>query len=499
MKSMMPVHKTRLHGFKAAVSAVSVAAVFTLAMITSATSSADALDDGVMQDAFLSMLVEALAVYDIDVASNLNSRAVMGQRIQKPRLGRFPDLPANVLPDSTELENWEAEFAELQIGGIAILVDSDAVSNNNAAEFLQKWLQSTAEQRLFVSFYQEDHSAAEKISELARSYGLHTLYLLDKELLSTAGNLYSTAAQRLAIDSRTARRYRSETTELSFLGERVRRNSNSLFQESGDRSLARREPPVFLKETLGDEFTESTIREIIVPGGVALGETASLTMEISSMSYSAGALILLDNESRQWRLPELDISTVKTLFDFVNRSESIQSDAIVDIDGNGRVRISSAFRDTDAGFEIMHADTLPFEYVANLPVTKSVMIDIGIDWFAGDATGAGADRLAFETDYEVRFLSADNMRLAQTRVALEYEYSSENDTASYQDSWGRDVQRLRDNLDYAGLGSSMAGIANYAGWIGLLRKLREDEVPFLQGRYQFMKVDKSGRATPSRY
>ena len=141
------------------------------------------------------------------------------------------------------------------------------------------------------------------------------------------------------------------------------------------------------------------------------------------------------------------------------------------------------------------ADTLPFDYVPNLPVTKSVVIDIGVEWFAN----ADSDVLAFETDYEVRFLSANNMRLAQTRVALAYQYESLSDSSAYTESWGRDFQRLRDNLDYSGLGSSMVGIANYAGWVGLLRKLREDQVPFLHGRYEFMKVDKSGRDTPSRY
>ena len=130
----------------------------------------------------------------------------------------------------------------------------------------------------------------------------------------------------------------------------------------------------------------------------------------------------------------------------MTRSIAIKSDAIVDIDENGRVRISSALRDTDAGFEIMHADTLPFSYVQNLDVIKSVIIDTGVDWLQQEG-----NKLDFVTNYEVRFLSADNMRLAQTRVALEFEYKQGAESMEFQRSWGRDSRRLRENLDYAGV------------------------------------------------
>lgn len=189
----------------------------------------------------------------------------------------------------------------------------------------------------------------------------------------------------------------------------------------------------------------------------------------------------------------MELPGLKALFDFVERSESIHSDSTVDIDEQGRVSLSSALRDTDVGYNIMHADTQPFDYVRNLPVIKSVMIDIGVHWFEQSQS------LRFETDYELRFLSANNMRFAQTTVALEYKYDSVSAESEYQDAWGRDVGRLHENLDYAGLGQSMAEVANYAGWIGLFRKLHEDRVPFLHGRYEFMKINKLGRNTPSRY
>ena len=412
--------------------------VLLFVMLFSSAGLSEALDDAVAEDVFLRTVAGALAVYDIDVVHNLNARNIARGRIQQPRLGRFPDLPLNTLPSSEEINLWEADYSGGEIGGVAILTDPSA-SLLDAEQFLERWLHASSAARLFVTFYKEDLAAAEKIASVASAYGFKALQLVGGDRLAVAGNLYATAAQRLAIDSREARRYRTEVTELSFLGERVRRNSNSLFSEAGipdDNSLARSEPAVFLKETLGGEFTQSTIREIVVPGGVALGETAILPISVVLMSYGSGAIHLQSAEGEHFALPEIERSTLKARFDFVQRSEAIHSDSIVDIDADGRVKISSAFRDTDPGFDIMHADTLPFKYVPNLAVTKSVIIDIGVDWFTGEN-----GTLAFETEFEVRFLSADNMRIAQTRVALEYAYDSASGSVTYNDAWGREVRR----------------------------------------------------------
>jgi hypothetical protein len=493
---MMPVHRIKREVASSKLAYASKLLVLLLSAMLGSTVVAEALDEAVAQDSFLLTLADALHVYDIDVVHNLNARDVARGRIQRPRLGRFPDLPVNSLPLSQELAVWEGEYEEGEIGAIAIL-GSGSEAESNAASFLHDWLRAPEEDRLFVSFYRSDLQAADRIASVAAAYGYGILTLHGGERPAMAGNLYATAAQRLAIDSKEARRYRSEVTEFSFLGERVRRNSNSLFRDGedrGNRRLVRSEPSVFLKETLGGEFTQSTIREIIVPGGVALGETASLPHVIASMVYGDGVITLIGTADERFVLPQINSATLRVLFDFVERSEAIRSDAIVDIDADGRVKISSALRDTDPGFDIVHADTLPFEYVPNLSVTKSVVIDTSVDWF-GDQT----ETLAFQTGFEVRFLSADNMRIAQTRVALEYQYDSQSGEINYLDSWGRDTVRLRDNLDYAGLGESMQTIASYAGWIGLLRKMYEEQVPFLQGRYEFLKLDKSGRDTPARY
>ena len=498
MRFIIPVQTTRQLARSSLFSGLMGCLCLLLATLATAqTSAAEAANRLEFEDPFLQAVAAALRVYELDVVLSLNDRDLVRQRIRRPRFGRFPDLPSGSLPSSEEIGAWESEYTDAQIGGIAILWNSESDGLIDLEEYVQAWLAAPAEARIFVSFYKEDRVWADKIEAVAGAYDYHVQLFIGGEVLPAA-RLYATAAQRLAIDSRAARRYRTKVTELSYLGERVRRNSNSLFKDdgnNGNRGLARNEPAVFLKETLGDEFNQSTIREIVVPGGVALGETASLPISISALVYTEDALYLVDDSGERWQLPELESKTLKALFDFADRADAIHSDAVVDIDVGGRVRISSALRNTDAGYEIMHADTQPFDYVPNLPVTKSMMMDIGVDWFA-----AGANKsLEFETDYEIRFLSANNMRIAQTRVALQYEYESISGATTYQDSWGPYVSRLSDKLDYSGLGSSMAGVAKYAGWIGLFRKLREDDVPFVRGRYEFMKIDKTGRATPSHY
>lgn len=258
---------------------------------------ADALDEAVLEDTLLRPLLESLAAYDIDVATNLNSRELIAQRIQRPRLGRFPDLPIDTLPQSEEIESWETAYRAMEIGAIALLRDSGKIVGEDPGSFLMNWLDASSDSRVFISFYKQDQQFAEKINGVAAAQGLDTLLLMNEQIQGhendIAGHLYATAAQRLAIDTRAARRYKTEVTELSYLGKRVRRKSNSLFKDdnnSGGRNLARREPSVFLKESLGDEFTESTILEIVVPGGVALGETARLDLDVSSMRFEDGVL-----------------------------------------------------------------------------------------------------------------------------------------------------------------------------------------------------------------
>lgn len=253
---------------------------------------AEALDEAVANDLLLNTIAEALDAYGIDVVHNLNARDVARGRVSRPRLGRFPDLPLNSLATSGEIEAWEMEFESNVISGLALMRD-DSAQAEHVNEYLHAWLQTPAEERQFITYHNTDEEIAEKIASVAAAYGYSVLSLTGMDI-SLAGNLYATAAQRLAIDSREARRLRSEVTEIGFLGERVRRNSNSLFREDNDDRLARNEPAIFLKETLGDEFNQSTIREIIVPGGVALGETASLPLIVSEMMYRNGRLLLLD-------------------------------------------------------------------------------------------------------------------------------------------------------------------------------------------------------------
>lgn len=458
------------------------------------------LDEETAQDPLLLSLAEAAAAADLDLLHNLNDRGLARRHPDRPRLGRLPDLPIHSLPDSDALNAWETGFAAGELAGLALSIDSAARgggATQTAQEFLQHWLHRPAENRVFITFVASDRDRVQALVTALVSDAQWQFLLLDNHAISLAGNLYATAAVRLAIDSRQARRYLGDVPELAWLGERVRRNSDSIFRggDRGGSNLSRLEPSVFEKESLGDEYSESTIREIVVPGGVALGETASLPPAVSAVRFRGGALELVDNEANSWRLPAIAPAELKALFDFVQRSEAIASDAIVDIDGDGRVRISAALRDTDAGYAIMQADTVPFAYVRNLRVIKSVMIDTAVDWRAEPDSQA----LHYDTDFEVRFLSADNMRIAQTRVALEYGYASDTGITQYRDAWGRDSGRLAENLDFPGLGREVAIIARYAGWIALWRAIHEQHVQFTVGRYEFMKLDKSGRETPARF
>lgn len=448
------------------------------------------------QELFLDGLRAALSSSGVLVSNNLNARNVAGPRPDKPRLGGFGDLPVGRFPNTREILQWEADFTSREIAAVAVLVCSECDPAMSDKRFLANWLQADAPDRVFLTYHRENFSWAELIAAAALSEGYSVKHLTEGDV-AVAGELYATLGRSLGLDTRVARSSKSDVAEISFLGKRARRNSHSIFKSTDSqrgRGVARNEPANFLKETLGDEYTQSTIREVIVPGGVALGETAALALTLSALEFDGQQLIVVDEESKRWRLPAQAIAITKSLFDFVRRSNQLRSDAIVDIDGDGKVRISSALRDTDAGYQIMQADTQPFQYVRNLDVTKSVIIDTSVEWLAADT-----DSLQFNSEFEVRFLSADNMRIAQTRVALIYAYDSLEGTSRYREAWGRDAQRLNKNLDTAGLGSSLSTVAEYSGWVALFRTLDASDAEFLQGRYQFMKVDAAGRSTPSRY
>lgn len=444
----------------------------------------------------LELLRPSLESFEIEVYENLNARDIARGRPEKPRLGGFVDLPLGRLPLSSEIQLWEADYEAKKIAGIALLECNECRGALDDSEFLTYWLESPHSRRGFLSYSSGSESAALPIVDAARQAGLSIRHLTGNEI-AFAAELFATGGLRLGLDTRESRSAKSELAEISLLGQRTRRNSNSVFRDSDrqwGRGVSKNEPANFIKESLGGEFTQSTIREVIVPGGVALGETAKLRQGISAFKFDGNELLLVDENKKQWNLPALDSATAKALFDFVQRSEQLKSDAIVDIDAQSKVRISSALRDTDAGWEIMHADTLPFKFVRNLNVSKSVIVDTFVRWSAADDSS-----LTFDSEYEVRFLSADNMRIAQTRAALVYEYDAQTGRSEFKDTWGRDERRLKENLDTEGLGNNLSEVAVYSGWVALFRSVIENNVNFLEGRYQFMKIDTSGRKTPARY
>lgn len=448
----------------------------------------------------LQALEGEIPAVELQLVPDLNDRGLGSRAPEVPRLGAFPDLPSGAYPDGAEIEAWETAYRAREIGGLAV------ISGAADASFLRSWLGDFDRERLFVSYAVEDEETALLVAQTAGQLGWEALPLRLDEV-SGAGEFYATAQYRLAIDSRAARRLRIDVTEMELLGERARRNSSSVFRDPvnrDDRSLSRNEPRIFRKITLGDEFNQPTIEEIVVPGGIALGESAEidftpveLVFDLDEEFFSLHGLDPATGEVVVRQLPDDDPRLLKSLFDLSGRSIRTRSDAVVDLDIDRRVSISSVLRDTDAGYAFLFADTLPFEHLDYLPVTKSVIIDTDVLW---NRSGIESSSLQeFETAFEVRFLSADSMRIAQTRLALEYEYDSADGTVRYGGNWGRHGSRLRESTDVDGLGMGLAELAHYAGWVALFRRLEQDSVPFLKGRYQFMKIDKTGRETPRRF
>ena len=499
------------------------------------------------------VIAKEIPAAELQLLHNLNDREDATGRPDPPRLGGFADLPEGEYPGSAEIEAWEAAFRDGEIGGLVLHsgsfpvaeepvaeepVAEEPVAEETVAEESMSiddepaWFRSR--NRIIVTFSSEDVELAERISRSARAGGYDAFTIALDSIAPgaktpgyqsapgiPAGAFYATATHRLAIDSRTARRLRTDVAELELLGERARRNSDSVFRDPAnrdDRSLSRYEPEIFRKITLGDEFTQPTIEEIIVPGGIALGESATLDFTPVELVFSGGDAGLPPSDSHAGSaavtggafrlhgvdpasgesvvhlLPDDDPKLLKSLFDLARRSIRTRSDAVVDLDAERRVRISSALRDTEAGYQMLFADTRPFEFLDYLPVTKSVIIDTGVSWFAE----AGSP-LQFETAFEVRFLSADRMRIAQTRLALEYQYDSRKGLVNHEGNWGRDTARLRDSTDLGGLGDELSQMARHAGWVALFRRIEADQVPFLRGRYEFMKIDKTGQDTPRRF
>lgn len=321
------------------------ALIFCCAFVA-ATSFAEALDDQVALDEFLGQLVNSLDELSIDVTVNVNSREL--GRPNSPRLGGFWDIPVGLFPTAQEISYWEEDLSLDRIGALAVILCEDCDAPASDDDFLEQWLRMPDSHRVLVSFDSVNEAVAVKIAAAARSAELIVQILPSENALAFSGELYATAGRRLVVDSRESRRLDSKVTEFMYLGERSRRGSESIFQK-GDSSrglgLARNEPSVFLKETLGDEFNQSTIEEIIVPGGVALGETARLDFEPVSLAFDGERLLLLDDSDRRWQLPHQVLTVSRALFDFVERSSLINSDAIVDIDENARVSISSALRE----------------------------------------------------------------------------------------------------------------------------------------------------------
>jgi len=462
--------------------------------LTTLCSWAAVLDPESAAESPLSELDAALDAAGVDIAYNLNRRHVAGVTPRRPRIGALADVPPMLFPMTPELLAWEAAFAQGDIQALAFL-PSGQTAADGFTDFYQQWLDAPAAQRQILSYHHSDTAVAAELRALLED-GHSTLQMSTEAgafEVEEGGRLYATAGRRWVVDSVAAREADIEIPEFTLLGEALQRDSDSAIDSDSraQRRIASAEPAVFLKEGLGDEFEASTIPEIIVPGGIAFGENAVFQTENTELVFADDRLWIAHGEDRL-ALPLEDLKTWKAAFDFAGRSGLIDSDAIVDIDERGRVRLSSTLKDTDLGGAMVRIDLEPFNYVTRLDVLKSVIIDTRVRF------DVVADTMQFATQYEVRFLQSDRLRIARTQAALVYLYESASGAVSFEDAWGPEAFRLEGRTDYDGLGESTAEAARYAAWIALFRNVHENAMDFTHGRYEFIKLDKAGRSTPTR-
>ncbi len=442
----------------------------------------------------LQQLETALDAAGVDIAFNLNRRQVAGQSPRRPRIGALADLPPLSFPDSEQLLAWEEALARGEIGALAFLAGEQTMPSADE-DFHRRWLDTPAPQRHLLSFASVDAMTAATVQALLQAE--HATLLLSGAAVAQSpeagGRLFATAGRRWVVDSVAARDLDLTIPDFDLLGESLRRDSDSAIDPDSRalRRIAANEPAVFLKESLGDEFEASTIPEIIVPGGIAFGENAVLHSENVALVFAEDRLWLAQN-GRRLPLPAEAPALLKAAFDLARRSERTGSDAIVDIDERGRVRISSELKDTDLGAAMVRLDLEPFNHVTRLDVLKSVIIDTSV------AIEQRQDELHFLTQYEVRFLQSDRLHIARTQAALVYRYDSSSQQATFEDSWGPEAFRLEGRTDFDALGSSTAEAGRFAAWIALFRKVHGNALDFSHGRYEFLKLDKAGRATPTR-
>ncbi len=497
-----------------------VVLLFTITVLTGlaqiSTAQTDSLDQDSPPNPFLDQMSAAAHAADMSVARNLNHPGMVRGQINQQRLGAVVDVPAWKQIDSSELLQWETSYAQGLIGAIVLIGNQAERDNSSDAfpdprfaepayeELWANWLRADLSQRAFISFAAGDADAAERLfQQLQKSFPV--LYFPPQSIMDAVGKdadpqaaarFYATTTHRWLIDSDNARSYSGEIQEFNLLGVAMRGDSNSTQgrPDRAQRRITASEPEIFRKISLGNEFEASTIPEIIVPGGIAFGETAVFEEDVTTLHFVDDRLFVEDRDGSRWLLPEEDIANLKAWLDFAVRAERIGSDAVVDIDERGRVKLSVALRDTDAGYEMMVADTQPFRYIRYLPADKSIVIDNAVAFYQDSD-----QNMQFRTDYEIRYLRADRQRLAQTRVALQFRYDGATRQSDYLDDWGTDVNRLRADSDYAALGENTADAARYAAWAALFRLVVGQSLDFTDGRYEFMKTIKTGTSTPARF
>lgn len=296
--------------------------VLGLLLAASGIARADVLDADSPVHPLLESVSSALHDAGFDVAYNLNVPKVANTEPRRPRLGALADLPTLRMPLTPELLEWEAAFTRGEIAALAWLPDRavmpDPDESPDFAQFHAAWLDAPPQERVFISWHIDD---APRMASLQGALLSSQAVGIQPQQVEQAGRLYATAGQRFVVDTEAARDYAGAVTEFQLLGEQLRRGSASVLNpESREaRRLASREPEVFLKEGLGDEFEASTIPEIIVPGGIAFGEDAVFENEFAQLVFESDRLWLQAADGQRFSLPAEDLDNWKASFDFAAR------------------------------------------------------------------------------------------------------------------------------------------------------------------------------------
>lgn len=130
-------------------------------------SHADVLDPESPRQVVLEEIAAELDVQGLDVAFNLNVAEVARGTPERPRVGVLADVPALLLPLSSELASWEVAFLASEVGAVAFLHGQPLGGQvDDYDSFYAAWLSAPLEQRYLLSYASADLGSAEQVAQV---------------------------------------------------------------------------------------------------------------------------------------------------------------------------------------------------------------------------------------------------------------------------------------------------------------------------------------------